>query len=246
MFAPRELNKDAVKAMILDMTAKTGGIPHYVAIPLSQTIAIGVSLCADRSFSLVASYDQTFARYVSEILPPDGLNSGNVRALVEVAAGQFADFVQRKPTLLIVYVNEGCDAEQVFEALPDNFDLILCTVEKVPTIRLYTTVGRLCPPPGTVTYETDDGRSFHLPTETDAGAALIKFTVVHERLEREFRWDRFATISFWLTFNFPSGSHPSANPAPVMAAIAQSEYAGQYLKTRPASPHLQQLLYYLS
>jgi hypothetical protein len=149
-----------------------------------------------------------------------------------------------KASLLIIFVYESFDPELLVGKLADNLEVIVIAAEKVETMQLFQkdSDGSV-PHDGIVAFESNDHRSFHL---VPLGETPVRFTVVRERVTREFQWHRLPAICYRLAFNFTKNPGPSIFPAPLMAAAENAHYASHYLKGQSPSPYIRDFMYFMS
>lgn len=104
---------DLLIDMAFQITAKTGGIPYYVPLPLSRTLIIGVAGYKNKTenngqitICMSASIDQTCARFYSDTLVLNSnecIPDSNIAQFVKSAKEKFKDIVNEIPSGLIVY-----------------------------------------------------------------------------------------------------------------------------------------------
>jgi hypothetical protein len=233
LFPREDVDRDAIKSILADFNGKCGGVASYRQIPLQATIVVGVVARAQDAVSVVASLDHTFARYSSEIV--SNVADGIKRSL-ETAEDKFRALVGGRPRQVIVYnlVTEAAvDIGAIVEGVGDRFEVVVCNVQE--SVRSWSEQER----PGLLVSSglTEPGQSDFFLSTKDAN--LVKYSVVHRKSEREFRIDRFAMLTFHLTFNYPKAQGKSAKfPAPVMMALANGDYAAKYLNAREPAPFL--------
>jgi hypothetical protein len=233
LFLREDVDRDVINSILVDFNGKCGGVPSYSQIPLQATIAVGVVVDAQDAVSVVASLDHTFARYASEVA--SNVHDG-IKRVLETAGDQFRTLVGGRPWQVIVYnlvTAAAVDVAAIVEAVGDQFDVVVCTVQEgVRSWSEQLRPGLLVSSGLTAPEESD----FFLSTKD---ANLVKYSVVHRKSETEFRIDRFAMLTFHLTFNYPKAPGKSAKfPAPVMMALANGEFAAKYLNGREPAPSL--------
>lgn len=104
---------DEIINIAYQLTAKTGGIPYYVPLPLRSTLIIGVASYKNETESskqitvcISASIDQTCARFYSDTFLLDANESipeNVIKRFVKNAKEKYRDMVRKIPTGLIVY-----------------------------------------------------------------------------------------------------------------------------------------------
>jgi hypothetical protein len=155
---------------------------------------------------------------------------------LETAGEQFRALAGGRVRQVIVYnlvTAAAVDVAAIVEGVGDYFEVVVCNVQD--SLKSWSEQERA----GLLVSSglTEPGQSeFYLSTKD---ANLVKYSVVHRKSEREFRLDRFAMLTFHLTFNYPKALGKSAKfPAPVMMALANGDFTAKYLNGREPAPAL--------
>jgi hypothetical protein len=236
----RELKLEIGRRILTEITAKCGGVPHFVPIPGRPTIAVGVS-ARDGLVSCVASIDRTFARFTSHIGTIEDIGIGRV---ISSAVSQFPRLTGLDPTRIIVYYirKSGIETHALLKAIKTNLEVVVCGLEEAAHV-FPKDPNEIGSPVVIDALGTAERGEFLLST----GQATTKYTVVFERPKGAFAHDDVMLMTFWLCFNWPKIPGASPFPSPIMAANANREYAEQYLQGKQPSEHLKtSLLYFLS
>jgi hypothetical protein len=223
LFGQREVPPELTRRIVSEVTVKCGGVTHFAFVPLRATVALGIA-AHEGIVGIVASIDRTFARFASGIGTLDDLA---VTPVLATAISQFQRLSGIEPTRIVVYWlrRGGLEAQAVLRSVKTKLDIAVVEVEEAAGIAAPGDGAVAVDPPG-----SGDRTEFLLV----AGRRAAKYTVVGERPHRVMSRDDLTLATFWLSFAWPNCEGMAQFPAPLMAAIANCEYAVKHLRGRQA------------
>jgi hypothetical protein len=224
LFQLREIPPEIARRIVAEIAAKCGGATHFAVLPLRETIAVGV-VCRNGVVGVVASIDRTFARFASGIGTAE---EPRIAPVIEAAIGLFPRLAGADPARIVVYWlgRGGREAEAIREAVATKLEVVFCAVEEAAGIADRGDEA--------VAITSDDREDFLIAR----GGRTVKVSVVGETGRSAMRRDDVVIATFWLAFSWTRCEGMAEFPVPVMAALANCEYAKQYLRGRQAAEHL--------
>ena len=253
---------DILNSIAFQITAKTGGVPYYVQMPIHRTLIIGIAGYKNNSeyvsYCLSASLDQTCARFYSDTIKHkegEFLTQENLSDFVKRARRRYSELSLRDPERVIIYrlvsddnellsvaTNEIPSYRLLFENDKKNISLVVFAVQKQSTIRLFVQNDDKIenPPPGTIVFSqpSDNGlATFYLVSNyTQFGTAMpVKYTILTHSPPQTWTDNQLATLTYHQCFNYNNYPGAVRLPSPLMNAIKVATFSHQHLKFKPPS-----------
>jgi hypothetical protein len=252
--------------LLLQITAKTGGIPYYVSsdtLPLIHTMVIGVAVSRGSVCALTASYDQTLSRYKSTTFPVDSFDgvvpADRFGAFVAGAVDRFARQFGDPPRRVVVFrdgVSYGLmprlktDEVPAVRAAVGDASLLYCVVQRRSHVKFMADRGKLMnPAPGTVISErigANGVAEFYLIShEANVGmASPTRYTIIHH-FPVTWKDDHFVQLTHDLTCQYPNWPGAIRVPCALMLASKLAELCRLRLGSDQPNECLSEFLHFI-
>jgi hypothetical protein len=226
---------------MLQITAKTGGIPYYIApesLPLRHTMVIGIAV-SQTVVAVAASFDQTLARYQTTAFALDNpFPSERLTAFVSGSVANYAKRTASQPRRVVVF-REGCGygampaikGQEVpaLQAAIGNASLVYCVVQKRSLLKLMDRNADFAnPPPGTVVggriAAAGLAEFYMISHEAREGttASPTRYTILHH-YPVSWHDDQFVQLAHYLTCQYPNWPGAIRVPCALMHASKLAE-----------------------
>jgi hypothetical protein len=253
--------------LLLQITAKTGGIPFYVApeaLPLLHTMIIAISVSFKKSglavVGLSSSYDQSLARYKTAAYPltsPDPIVPAEL--LTEFVNNAIQRFVRQapQPPERVVVFRDGLsyalmgrvkkeEAAAVQSAI-GKASLLYCVVQKRSMMRFLKADDDALP--GTVVFDrigSKDVAEFYLLSDNQGQgiASPTRYTILHHA---PVVWndDHFVHLCHYLSCSYPTSGASVRTPLALMVAEKLAGLCTRNLDSTPPNDYLSDFLHFL-
>jgi hypothetical protein len=252
--------------LLLQITAKTGGIPYYVSpdtLPLAHTMVIGVAVSRGTICALTSSYDQTLSRYKSTTFSIDSFD-GVVPAdrfgpFITAAMDRFIQQFGDPPRRVVVFrdgVSYGLMPRLKTDEVPAvrsavrGASLVYCVVQRRSHLKLMAGRGKLMnPAPGTVVSErigANGVAEFYLIShEANQGmASPTRYTIIHH-FPVTWKDDHFVQLTHYLTCQYPNWSGAIRVPCALMLASKLADLCRLRLSSDHPNECLSEFLHFI-
>ncbi|KAH0790820.1 piwi-like protein 1 [Histomonas meleagridis] len=253
---------DEIFSMVLQITAKIGGVPFYVSLPLRHTMIVGISTLPNGKNSYViaitASYDQTYARYKTEVFRNSSpfLSESQFSDFMESALKLFDENFLEKPGKIVFYriaetadflIDSNLNEVPMIEKVLNGIPFVYCGLQSITLMRFFIDDGDTSesPLPGTVVFNdicTNGVAEFYfVPNST---SPPIKYTVLYNSANMRMNDHHLAMLTYSLCCDNPTFAGAYDIPAPARNAQRAAECCLDELGCNDASPLLKEKLLY--